>query len=61
MRGSSAAARGRGRCRCPYLTEMAVDALAGLSYLVLAGTQQPVGFFAYPGQPSLLADPATRR
>ena len=43
----------------PYLTEMAVDALSGLSHLVLAGTQQPVGFFAYPGQPSLLASPQT--
>ena len=43
----------------PYLTELAVDALSGLSHLVLAGAQRPVGFFAYPGQPSLLADPAT--
>lgn len=43
----------------PYLTELAVDALSGLSHLVLAGTQQPVGFFAYPGQPSLLAGPHT--
>jgi acetolactate synthase-1/2/3 large subunit len=43
----------------PYLTELAVDALGGLAHLVLVGTQPPVGFFAYPGKPSLLADPAT--
>jgi acetolactate synthase-1/2/3 large subunit len=43
----------------PYLTEMASESLAGLDHLVVAGTQAPVAFFAYPGQPSLLADPAT--
>ena len=43
----------------PYLTEFAVEALAGFEQLVIAGTQPPVGFFAYPGRPSLLADPAT--
>jgi acetolactate synthase I/II/III large subunit len=43
----------------PYITEAAVETLAGLAHLVLAGTQPPVGFFAYPGRPSLLADPAT--
>ncbi|MDA0166087.1 acetolactate synthase large subunit [Solirubrobacter ginsenosidimutans] len=55
-------ARGGGRPRpvgVPYLTEMAVDALSGLSSLVLVDTRRPVGFFAYPGQPSLLADPST--
>jgi acetolactate synthase-1/2/3 large subunit len=26
---------------------------------VVVGTQRPVGFFAYPGRPSVLADPAT--
>ena len=55
-------ARGGGRPRplgVPYLTEMAVDALKGYSTLVLADTRRPVGFFAYPGQPSLLADPST--
>jgi len=54
--------RGGGRPRplgVPYLTELAVDALSGLSQLVLVDTLRPVGFFAYPGQPSLLADPAT--
>ena len=38
---------------------MAVDALRGFSPLVLVDTRRPVGFFAYPGQPSLLADPGT--
>ena len=56
-------ARGGGRPRpvgVPYLTEMAVDALKGFSTLVLADSRRPVGFFAYPGQPSLLADPSTK-
>ncbi len=43
----------------PYLTDEAVAALAGLESLVIAGTQPPVGFFAYPDLPSWLADPAT--
>ena len=43
----------------PYFTNLAVDALADLDQLVLVGTQPPVGFFAYPNEPSLLADPAT--
>jgi len=43
----------------PYLTEMATEALAGLEQLVVCGTQAPVAFFAYPGRPSRLADPAT--
>jgi acetolactate synthase I/II/III large subunit len=43
----------------PYLTEMATQALAGLDHLIVAGTQPPVAFFAYPGMPSVLADPAT--
>jgi acetolactate synthase-1/2/3 large subunit len=55
-------ARGGSRPRplgVPYLTEMAVDALKDFSSLVLVDTRRPVGFFAYPGQPSVLADPAT--
>jgi acetolactate synthase-1/2/3 large subunit len=43
----------------PYLTELAVEALAGLAHLILVGTQPPVGFFAYPGRPSVLSDPQT--
>src|SRR5262249_34189856 len=43
----------------PYLTELAVDALKGFSSLVLVDARPPVGFFAYPGQPSVLADPSS--
>jgi acetolactate synthase-1/2/3 large subunit len=43
----------------PYLTEMATGTLAGLRHLVVCGTQAPVAFFAYPGRPSKLPDPAT--
>jgi acetolactate synthase-1/2/3 large subunit len=39
----------------PYLTELAVEALAGFDHLIVAGSQPPVGFFAYPGKPSRLA------
>ena len=44
----------------PYLTEMAIEMLKGLAHLVVAGTRAPVAFFAYPGLPSLLADPGTQ-
>ena len=40
--------------RLPYFAEQAVDALSGLSALVLAGTRPPVSFFGYPGIPSRL-------
>jgi acetolactate synthase I/II/III large subunit len=43
----------------PYISELAIEALSGLSSLVTAGTRPPVGFFAYPGVNSVLADPAT--
>ncbi len=46
--------------RLPYFTEQAVDSLAGLTDLVLVHTKAPVGFFAYPDKPSLIADPTTR-
>jgi acetolactate synthase-1/2/3 large subunit len=55
-------ARGRSRPLTrvlPYLTELAVDALKDFEHLVVAGTRPPVGFFAYPGQPSLLWNPET--
>ncbi len=55
-------ARGGSRPRpepLPYLTELAVETLAGLSHLILVGTQPPVGFFAYPDKPSRLWDPLT--
>ncbi|CAM9733840.1 unnamed protein product, partial [Phaeothamnion confervicola] len=50
-------ARGRGRPqvdRIPYAVDRALEVLAGLSHLILAGARPPVGFFAYPGKPSEL-------
>jgi acetolactate synthase-1/2/3 large subunit len=49
--------RGRGRhptAPLPYLIDNAVGALAGIRNLILVGCPQPVGFFAYPGKPSLM-------
>ena len=57
------AERGRGLprpTRLPYFPEQAVEALAGVETLVLAGARDPVSFFAYPGVPSRLAPPAAR-
>jgi len=54
--------RGGGRPRArllPYIIELALEALSGLDHLVIAGSRPPVGFFAYPGLPSHLADPST--
>ncbi len=53
-------ARGRGRPpveRVPYVVDTALGALAGLKHIVLVGAKPPMGFFAYPGKPSLLAPP----
>ena len=50
-------ARGRGRVpveRVPYLVDTALSVLAGLKHLILVGAKPPVGFFAYPGKPSLM-------
>jgi acetolactate synthase-1/2/3 large subunit len=38
----------------PYAIDHAVAALAGLRHLILVGSQEPVGFFAYPDKPSLM-------
>jgi acetolactate synthase-1/2/3 large subunit len=49
--------RGRGRypiALLPYPIDHAVAALAGLRHLILVGSQEPVGFFAYPDKPSLM-------
>jgi len=46
--------------RLPYFTEQSVETIAGASDLILVHTTAPVGFFAYPDKPSLIADPATR-
>jgi len=39
----------------PYFPEQAVEALADVTALLLAGAREPVAFFAYPGQPSRLS------
>jgi acetolactate synthase I/II/III large subunit len=48
--------RGRGRLpleRVPYPPLPAIAALKDVEHLILAGSKAPVGFFAYPGLPSL--------
>jgi acetolactate synthase-1/2/3 large subunit len=40
--------------RMPYFGEMALQELEGVDLMVLAGTTEPVAFFAYPGRPSVL-------
>ena len=50
--------RGRPRIpRLPYAVDPSVAALAGVQALVLAGSVDPIGFFAYPGKPSQLKPP----
>ena len=52
--------RGAGRVdvkRVPYVVDLAVAMLKDVRHMVLAGSKPPVGFFAYPGKPSLLASP----
>jgi len=49
--------RGRGRhpiALLPYPVDHAVAALAGIRHLILVGSQEPIAFFAYPDQPSLM-------
>ncbi|MBV1800171.1 acetolactate synthase large subunit [Siccirubricoccus sp. G192] len=56
--GSSARVqRGRGRLpldRVPYVVEQATEALKWVEHLVLVNAKAPVGFFGYPGKPSIL-------
>jgi len=51
-------ARGRGRVpvnRVPYVVDTALHVLARFKHVILVGPKQPpVGFFAYPGKPSLM-------
>ena len=50
-------ARGRGRVpveRVPYVVDTALNVLAGLKHAILVGAKPPMGFFAYPGKPSLM-------
>jgi len=49
--------RGRGRVslsRIPFHVDLALDALKEVRCAVLAGANEPVAFFAYPGRPSRL-------
>ncbi|PIX21752.1 MAG: hypothetical protein COZ69_13110, partial [Deltaproteobacteria bacterium CG_4_8_14_3_um_filter_45_9] len=51
-------ARGRGRVpvdRIPYVVDTALQLFAGFKHVILVGAKPPVGFFAYPGKPSLMA------
>jgi acetolactate synthase-1/2/3 large subunit len=55
--------RGAGRVaieRIPYPVDQAVNVLAGLKHIILVGSRVPVGFFAYPEKPSLLAPEGTQ-
>ncbi|MDG3009780.1 acetolactate synthase large subunit [Rhodococcus sp. D2-41] len=45
--------------RLGYLAEQATYQLQGTKHLILAGTQAPVSFFAYPGKPSDLVPEGT--
>ncbi|MCI4643353.1 MAG: acetolactate synthase large subunit, partial [Hyphomonadaceae bacterium] len=49
--------RGAGRFipdRMQYFAEAAISDLEGSDLMIMAGTQTPAAFFAYPGKPSLL-------
>lgn len=55
--------RGAGRVSVdtvPYPVDLAVESLRGFKRIVLVGAKTPVAFFAYPGKPSLLAQPDTQ-
>jgi acetolactate synthase-1/2/3 large subunit len=50
-------ARGRGRLqleRIPYVMELAIKTLERFKHIVLVNAKGPVGFFGYPGKPSVL-------
>lgn len=54
--------RGGGRVpvtRIPHAPAAAMEALRDVEVLVLVGAPEPVSFFAYPGKPSRLVNPAT--
>lgn len=55
--------RGAGRAaieRVPYPVDVAVKTLATVRTLILVGAMPPVGFFAYPGKPSIVYPPDAR-
>jgi acetolactate synthase-1/2/3 large subunit len=47
--------------RLPYFPEQAIEALAPVHTLLLAGARDPVAFFGYAGVPSRLAPESARR
>jgi acetolactate synthase-1/2/3 large subunit len=52
--------RGAGRGaieRVPYVIELAVNVLHDVEQMILIGAKAPVGFFAYPGMPSVMTPP----
>ena len=52
--------RGAGRPlfeRLNYAVDLSIRMLEGTQHLILVGAKEPVGFFAYPNKPSLLAPP----
>ncbi len=56
-------ARGRGRIplkRVPYPMDQAMEALAGYDAIILVSAKAPVGFFGYPGKPSIQYRPDAR-
>ncbi len=56
----SRVSRGAGRPvfeRLTYAIDRSIEVLKGTRHLVLIGAKKPVGFFAYPHKPSLLAPP----
>jgi acetolactate synthase-1/2/3 large subunit len=55
--------RGAGRVpleRIPYSVAPALRFLEGTRHIVTLETKEPVAFFSYPGQPSLLKEPGTQ-
>ncbi|WP_120717266.1 acetolactate synthase large subunit [Tsuneonella amylolytica] len=55
--------RGAGRVpleRIPYSVAPALAFLKGTKHIVTLETKEPVAFFSYPGQPSLLKEPGTQ-
>jgi acetolactate synthase-1/2/3 large subunit len=55
--------RGAGRVpieRVPYPINEALSLLADVDDLILVGAKAPVGFFAYPGSPSVMTPPACK-
>jgi len=57
-------ARGRGRVpvdRVPYAVDVALKVFREFKHLILVCAKPPVGFFAYPGKPSLMAPPDCTR